>query len=95
MDDLTRDVRELAVAMIERAADDPVARLGIMHAATQLITAMAIEAPDAAKMIDDLVGDIHAEATAMVELILAGAVIASESTPINANNVISMEKKLQ
>lgn len=85
--DFIRDVREFAVAIVESADGDPVARMGIMHAATHMIAAFAIEEMDPARTIEALVGDIHAEATALVEMMLAGKVVASES-----NNVIPMEK---
>ena len=86
-DDFTRAVREFAVEINARAQGDPIARMGIMQAATQMIAAFAIEEMDPARTIDELVGDIHAEATAQVEMILAGKVVASET-----NNVIPMEK---
>lgn len=89
--EFTMYVREFAAEIMQRAADDPIARMGIMHAATQMIAAFAVEEMDPAKTIDDLVGDIHSEATAMVALILSGKVIASESTPIETN-IIQMEK---
>ena len=90
-DEFMMRVREFAVEVMARAAADPVARMGIMHAATQMIVAFAIEEMDPLKTIEDLTGDLHAEAVAMTELILAGKVIASESTPIETN-IIHLEK---
>ncbi len=92
--DLDWKVRLRAGEILASVEEDHVGRLGVMHATTMLITAMAIEAPDPAKMIEDLAGDIHAEATAMVELILASKVIVSESAVIvpEGTNIIWMEK---
>lgn len=90
-DDFTIRVRKFATEFMKRAADDPAARMGIMEAATQMIVAFAIEEMDPAKAIEELAGDMHAEATARVALILSGKVIASESTPTETN-IIWMEK---
>lgn len=86
-DDFEREVRMFAGEIVSRAENDPVARLGIMHAATMLITAMAIEEDDPAATIEALVGDIHTEATAMIDIVRSGKLIAE-----NLNNVIQLEK---
>lgn len=90
-DEFNMRVREFAVEIMLRAADDPIVPMGIIEAATQMIAAFVVEEMDPAKVIEDRIGDIHAEATAMVELVLSGKVMAAENPSIETNN-IQMEK---
>lgn len=80
-------VREFAVEIMQRAADDPIARIGILHAATQMIVAFAIEEQDPFRTIEELTGDMHSEALAMAEMVLVKKELGSEHS-----NIIPMER---
>lgn len=78
-------VRELATQFVERAEADPIVQLAIMHAATMVVAARAIESDDPAQMIEELAGDIHSGATLMVDLIDAAKITANGLHPANAD----------
>lgn len=84
---LDMKVREFATAIMERVADDPVACLGILNAASQIIAAYAADEVDPFRIVADLTTDIHSEALTMLELALTSKIVAADS-----NNVIPMEK---
>lgn len=86
-DEFDMKVREFAVEIMTRAAGDPIARMGIMHAATQMIVAFAIEEPDPFRTIGELTGDMHSEALTMAEMCLVKKELGSDTT-----NVIPMER---
>lgn len=77
-DDLQWDIRIFAGEIVARVADDPIAQLGIIQASALLISGKAIEAADPAFAIEDAVSDIHAEATRMTQLVLAGLALRSD-----------------
>lgn len=64
-----KDTAHIILAFIEGS---PVGYLAAIHAATIVMTSMAIEQPDSPAALEELLEDIRAEGRAMIEVVASG-----------------------
>lgn len=70
----TTDVKEMAHFILAFIEGHPVGYLAAIHAATIVMTSMALEQPSPTVTLDVLLDEVRAEARAMIEVVSSGMV---------------------